>query len=499
MPNYKPVIETIGVGQTALDVAYEIGNEVSLSYPVGTYDANTETYNPQGTTSSSSYEKDRYYTIPSSTYRQTWKLPTEVSETPCSTNTNLEFYVSEYSDASDRIVYLNDDLQQSLNAEYTGCCFDENGNFVAEPSLNQKRVTDIILEGIEIDKYGKISTDSGIVYLNGCTNVSIDTIIRTETFTVTFNSMVPNIASSAPYLDDDITVKLERSDGSSVVATASTGTVSMSAVAPQTITIKFEGQLGRKIFPEETWEYYYEKNTDFTPNPDHLKFDIDRAKNIPFELPERDVSDELIKYDERKPDPNERFEPYRINKDNNSGSIVDLSLEIPNDSILFGYGADITNRSAGTNPIDGSTSRAGHRDIVFNFSVTSTISAFPATTVWAIGVPLSTGSYCTNGSNTYYVEFGGTPSSGTPGTPGDPNATPPVPPTSGTPADSGPSGTGFFIDESGMRYRYIPPTGLITTAGAGDFSTTLYVMNDYRGSQQVFEDRLDTNSTRRVK
>lgn len=479
MPNYKPVIETIGVGQTALDVAYEIGNEVSLSYPVGTYDVNTETYSPQGTTSSSSFEKDRYYTIPSSTYRQTWKLPIEVSETPCSTDSNLEFYVSDYSDAADRIVYLNDDLQQSLNAEYTGCCFDENGNYVAEPSLNQKRVTDIILEGIEIDKYGKINTDSGIVYLNGCTNVSIDTIIRTETFTVTFNSMVPNIGSSAPYLDDDVTVTLERSDGSSVTATSSTGTVSMSATAPQTITIKFGGKFGRKLFPEETWEYYYEKNSGFIPNPDHLKFEID--------------------FNERKPDPNERFEPYRIDKDNNSGSIVDLSLEIPNDSILFGYGGDITNRSAGTNPIDGSTSRAGHRDIVFNFSVTSTISAFPATTVWAIGTPLSTGSYCTNGSNTYYVEFGGTPSSGTPGTPGDPLATPPVPPTSGTPADSGPVGTGFFVDESGMRYRYIPPTGLITTAGAGNFSTTLYVMNDYAGSQQVFEDRLDTNSTRRVK
>jgi len=479
MPNYKPVIETIGVGQTALDVAYEIGDEVSLSYPVGTYDANTETYSPQGTTNSSSYEKDRYYTIPSSTYRQTWKLPTKVEETPCSTNTNLEFYVSEYSDAADRIVYLNDDLQQSLNAEYTGCCFDENGNFVAEPSLNQKRVTDIILEGIEIDKYGKINTDSGIVYLNGCSNVSMDTIIRTETFTVTFNSMVPNIGSSAPYLDDDVTVTFERSDGSSVTATSSTGTLSMSATAPQTITIKFGGKFGRKLFPEETWEYYYEKNSGFIPNPDHLNYEID--------------------FNERKPDPNERFEPYRINKDNNSGSIVDLSLEIPNDSILFGYGGDITNRSAGTNPIDGSTSRAGHRDIVFNFSVTSTISAFPATTVWAIGTPLSTGSYCTNGSNTYYVEFGGTPSSGTPGTPGDPLATPPVPPTSGTPADSGPSGTGFFIDESGMRYRYIPPTGLITTAGAGDFSTTLYAMNDYAGSQKIFEDRLDTNSTRREK
>ena len=71
----------------------------------------------------------------------------------------------------------------------------------------------------------------------------IASTVRSETFTVTFNSMVPNIADNAPYLDDDNTVTLERSDGSSVTATSSTGTVTMSAVAPQTITIKFEGSL----------------------------------------------------------------------------------------------------------------------------------------------------------------------------------------------------------------------------------------------------------------
>ena len=63
------------------------------------------------------------------------------------------------------------------------------------------------------------------------------------------------------------------------------------------------------------------------------------------------------------------------------------------------------------------------------------------------------------------MESGGTPSTGSPG--------------AGIPADGGPSGTGFFIDNSGMRYRYIPPEGLVTTAGAGTWSTTLYVMNNF--------------------
>ena len=39
-----------------------------------------------------------------------------------------------------------------------------------------------------------------------------------------------------------------------------------------------------------------------------------------------------------------------------------------------------------------------------------------------------------------------------------------------------------------MRYRYIPPEGLVTTKGAGNFNTTLYVMNDYaNGSNRVNE------------
>ena len=238
----------------------------------------------------------------------------------------------------------------------------------------------------------------------------------------------------------------------------------MSATAPQTITIKFGGEFGKKLFPEETWEYYYEKNSEYTANPDHLNFEIP--------IPERGV------------DPNEYFEPYRIDKDNNSGSLNDLSQEVPSGVSLLGFESDITEREAGTNPIEGSLSRAGHRDIVFNFTVTSSIPAL-TTIAWALFTPIPTGSYCTNGGSTYYVESGGTPSTGSPG--------------AGIPADVGPSGTGFFIDNSGMRYRYIPPEGLVTTAGAGTWSTTLYVMNDYRIGAARFQELLGQATARRVK
>lgn len=471
MPNYKPVIESIGAGPSNIDVEYEVGTAINLSYPVGTYDANTQSYTNVGTA------EGKYYLLPGNGYRQVWKVPKGVTVDPCDSS-GTTWYVSDYSDPADRIVYLADDLTESLNGEYTGCCFDENGNQVPEPSLNQQRVTDITLEGVQLDIFGKISTASGITYKNGCTSIGMDTINRSETFTVTFDSMTPNIAGSAPYLDDDVTVTLERSDGTTVVATSSTGTITLSAVAPQTITIKIAGEFGKKLFPDETWEYYYEKNSEYEANPDHLNFEIP----IP----------------ERGSDPNEFIEPYRIDKNNNSGSLNDLSQEVPQGVSLLGFQSDLTEREAGINPIDGSTSRAGHRDVIFSFTVTSSIPAL-STTAWAIGTSLSTGSYCTNGGSTYYVELGGTPDAGTPGDPGDPLAVPPVPPTSGTPADTGPSGTGFFTDNSGMRYRYIPPEGLITSAGAGTFTTILYVMNDYRIGVARFTELLEEAEARRVK
>ena len=64
-----------------------------------------------------------------------------------------------------------------------------------------------------------------------------------------------------------------------------------------------------KNFPDETWEYYYEKIRVYGI-PSHLNIDVE--------------------FNERKPNPNELFELYRIDKDNNTGqNLNDLSQEVP--------------------------------------------------------------------------------------------------------------------------------------------------------------------------
>jgi len=520
MPNYSDYVESVGTGASQIDVAYVITeSSEQVAYPVGTYDATatppgyvvgTATGRLQGYTAYNNWEG-----FPGGGFRQYTKVPNAVTIDPCDSS-GQTWYVSGYSDPQDRIVYLGDNLRDKLTNNYTGCCFDENGNQVSEPSLNQARTMDIVLEGLQFDIYGKFTYASmpSNYYKNGCTPVPLASILRSETFTVTFESMTPNIASTAPYLDDDVTVTLQRSDGTSVTATSSTGTVTMTATAPQTIKIKIGGQFGKKLFPEETWEYYYEKNSEYTANADHLNFEVD----VP----------------ERGPDPNEFIDAYRIDKDNNSGNINDLSIEVPTGVSLLRYEGDITNREAGSSARDAdgnnafipdledgtlipnpefdastsTTSRAGHRDVKFRFSITSTIPSLASvatvtdwSTVILDATNIPTGTYVTSGGSTYYVELGGVPQSGSPGDPGDPNAVPPIPPTDPVADDSGPSGTGFYIDSaSGMRYRYIPPQGLVTSWGAGtEYDMILYLMNDYRVGQERFVEIMDAAEARRVK
>ena len=62
-------------------------------------------------------------------------------------------------------------------------------------------------------------------------------------------------------------------------------------------------------------------------------------------------------------------------------------------------------------------------------------------------------------------------------------------PPNGIPADVGPSGTSFFIDNSGMRYRYIPPQGLVIVLVLVHNMIYLYLMNDYLIGQARFEEQ----------
>ena len=490
MPYYKQISENIGsAGGSQIRVLYNVdkGNTETGTFPIGT------SVQPLGSVSG------MLRGIPGTSFRQKEKLPVDFSIDPCN---DTKFNVTGYSTPRDRIVYIGEDLNESLNSNYTGCCFDENGNQVPEPSLNQKRVMDITLEGIGFDIYGKPvweSQPTDFYFISCGVSEGIANIIRSETFTVTFDGMTPQISGTAPYLDDDITVTLERSDGQSVTATSSTSTVSMTATYPQTIKIKVRGKFSKKLFPNDTWEYYFEKYDaetrepkNYTPIPGHLKITVPTEFPRAFDETQEVVVDPMTaaQYEtnitestlikQYPQDPNEFVDAYRIDQNNKNGTglVLDLSQEVPvsNGGILLRYIQD----------------QEDDIDVKFSFSVTSSIP--PLTVIpWAFLTTLSAGDYVSFGGTVWYVEVGGVVDAGTPG---DPLADPP---TEGTPADTGPSGTGFFTDNSGITYRYMPPLSNYTTYGAGTLETTMYIMNDQKIGAARFEELLNQQQKRRIK
>lgn len=493
MPYYKQINEPIGVNPFQIDVLYDVdkGNTTTGTFPRGT--AAMPLPSVSGMLRG----------IPGTSFRQQEKLPTNFTPDACN---NTQFNVSGYSNVRNRIVYIGEELGESLNNNYTGCCFDENGNQVAEPSLNQKRTMDITLEAIGFDSYGKpkwASQPNNFYFVSCGVSEPVGSIVRSETFTITFNSMVPNIGSTAPYLDDDTTVTFRRSDGVTATATSTSGTISMTATYPQTIKIEVRGMFGKKLFPNDTWEYYFEKFDSvtrlpktYTPVPGHLKITVPTEYPRAFDTIQTSTAPEVVDgsgnvtqtkatitntqwvsqtatstIDKVLPvDPNTFIDAYRIDQQNKNGTgiVRDLSEEIPSDAIIMKYVQD---------PEE-------DLDVVLNFTVTSSIPSLNAV-AWATGLTLTAGSYVTNGGNTYLVEVGGFVS---PGLPPD------------TPADVGPSGTAFFVDASGITYRYIPTNiANLSSYGAGSWSTTIYVMNDQRVGAELFEDVLDAQGVRRVK
>jgi hypothetical protein len=497
MPYYKQVVEDIGsAGGSQIRVRYDVdkGNTVTGTFPRGT--AAVPLPSVSGMLRG----------IPLTSFRQQEKLPVDFSMDPCDIT---KFDISGYSTPRNRIVYIGEELGVSLNNNYTGCCFDENGNQVPEPSLGQKRTMDITLEGIGFDAYGKptwASQPNNFYFVSCGVTEPVGTVVRSETFTVTFNSMSPQISGVAPYLDDDVQIILERSDGQSVTATSSsTAPISMTATYPQTIQIKIRGEFSKKLFPNEIWEYYFEKYDPetnqpktYTPVPGHLPIQIPIQSERTFDQIQTSVAPAIIDNngDVTQPqgaitlqqytqniststldkvypvDPNTFVDAYRIDQNNKNGTgiVRDLSVEVPISAgaVLLRYVQD----------------QEDDVDVIFNFSVTSTIPSLNAV-AWAIGLSLTAGSYVTNGGNTYLVEVGGIVSPG-------------LPPS--TPADVGPSGTAFFVDNSGITYRYVPTNiANLTSYGAGSWSTTVYVMNDQKIGAEKFEELLNQQQNRRTK
>jgi len=496
MPYYSQYIEAFGSPSSniTIDVVYDIdnGNTVTGVFPLTTGTFTTGVLRG----------------IPGNSFRQQWKLPIEFEQDECD---ETKFNVSGYSNLEDRIVYIGEDLSESLNGEYTGCCFDENGNFVAEPSLGQERVIDITLKSIGFDAFGKPYWQGKESYKDGCISVSSSAITREETFTIEFTGMTPSIQGGLG-IDDDITVTLRNSNGSSVVADKdSVSSISMTAVYPETVTIEIRGEFSKKLFPYDTWEYYYNKDDEYTPVSGHLPIEIDINSPRAFDEVQESESEVILDNDgnvvqqsatitsseyntniatstiekELPEDPNDYFDAYRIDQDNKNGVglVRDLSLEIPSGVNILRYEQD-TNEDI---------------DVLFNFNVTSSIPAL-TTRPWSIGMGVVVaGEYITNGGSVYHVDVGGTVQAGTPGTPGDPLADPPIPPTEGTPSDSGPSGTGFTTEPSGIVYRYVPDLANVSSYGAGTWSTTMYIMNDQRIGFERFQEILDASPARRDK
>ena len=568
MPYYKPTVESIGgSGGVSIDVEYPIddGNIESGVFP-------TMTGIVIGSTSGSRFDSSPrpiLRGIPTGTFRQVEYLPVDFSVDPCS---DFNFYVTEYSESRDRIVYTGENLEESLNAEYTGCCYKPGPNpgdppvQYSEPNLGQKRTLDMTLEtlGFDMNGFAKWASQPNDFYHISCSSgsQSVGAIVRSETFTVTFNKMEPQIRVVAPHMDDDFVVTMTNSNGTVVTIDKDTvGAQSISCTYPETITIGLSGEFSKKLFADETWEYYFEKfdpvsgdAKDYVINPDHLQFELDTTFERTFDEVQ-ELTPEVITHDGTDPvygdlisntgdsnvviqsdsitgsdfttrtttstiskelpyDPNDFIDAYRINQENKSGTgtgndnvVRDLSQEIPSGSKILRYQADRTPRAAGTSVLDAegdaqtmvnsdgryvtnpdfdnstaSTTRPGHQDITLHFTVTSNITPTFVSAPWAV-TSYAVGNYVTKGGNLYVVTIGGTVSTG------------PMPPP-----DVGPSGTSFFTDNSGIQYRYIPINiGALDSYGAGDFTTTIYVMNDELLGFDRLQELLDAQEDTRTK
>ena len=554
MPYYRPAKESISSPSSdiSIDVEYPIddGNIESGVFPVKIGVPPSAVISSTSGSRFDSAPKPILRGIPTVTFRQTQKLPTSFSSDPCN---EFKFYVDGYSGERDRIVYTGEELSESLNAEYTGCCYKpaEDPNdppvFYQEPNLGQKRSLDMRLEAIGYDTYGKPhwASQPNKFYHIDCVNGSelVGPIVRSETFTLTFNKMEPQIRIPVPHMDDDFVITMKNSNGTTVVIDKDTvGTQSISCTYPETITIKLSGSFSKKLFADETWEYYFEKFDPFTGEPKEYTI---IPEHLPIELPTtfertfdevQELTPEVITHDgtgeygdlipntgteniviqsdsitegdfttriatssidkELPFNPNDFIDAFRIDQENKSGTgtgsdnvVRDLSQEVPEGSRILRYESDRTPREAGTTLLDsenrgvddpdydpstGSTIRPGHQDVTLHFTVTSSIPPITSS-AWTLGAAYTAGSYVTNGGNLYRVEVGGVVGTG------------PTPP-----ADVGPSGTSFFTDNSGIEYRYIPSNiANLTSYGAGDWTTTLYVMNDERIGLARLQELLD--------
>lgn len=492
------------IGQVdGIYVLYEIGDEGSdINFPAQWIDPQVQP--PVSPPPGYSEHKANLKDYVGGVYRIQQKVPTnftqdEIEFMNVDTFVSQDFSANEYSTPNDRVIAYGDDLA---------------GN----NEIGFGRWLDVRLDciGLDIDGrpdwYSQINSYYTSQNSNGSTiDPQLLTIEKAETVTVTFDDFDPPILGTSPNIDQDLIVQLIKKNGNGNITQVVTcdkdnvSNISISATYPETITIHVEGNYTRLLFPNETWTYAFDKNSEYTIIPEHLPVVIEnegpRLFDPSLELTSTDVTDELeeftvgsetgneitIEYFSATKinelaaasnaikvlpeDPNEVFDAYQIdqthsNQSRINGIVFDLSQEFPTDAEILKYNQDPV--------ID--------RDVTYTFTVTSSMPAWNSSP-WAPGT-YAVGDYVTNGGNLYRVILGGTATTGT----GPPTGTTNYRGTV-TVKDVGPV-------PSGPVYRYIPdPIG--SGFGAATIKLRQNVLNNYINGQVRYSEIIDSRPTRR--
>ena len=324
-------------------------------------------------------------------------------------------------------------------------------------------------------------------------------IVQEETFTLTFREFTPNVLGTSPYIDEDLRVIFIKSDGTQIECNKNNlSEISVTCTYPETVKIKVRGKYTKWLFPYDKQEYYFDKDKEYTPVPEHEPFDIEAEQKRLFDESQEEVPLAILEpdpdpdinygdvpsiqkagiedadyqaqviisetYKQLPFNPNDFVDAYRITQDFKYGTgpfgvIKDLSVEIPLEVNILKYEQD-PNTDV---------------DCRYRFQVGSVITGGPTTVTYEVGIALTAGSIVSVGDASYLVNVGGFVLVNDP-----------------------PSGTAYYTDANGIEFQYRPDM-LGTSFGAGTFYIKQNVMNNYLLGLQRYEEVLDERGLRRDK
>jgi hypothetical protein len=399
-------------------------------------------------------------------------------------------------DPATRIVYINQEIGEK----------DETG---------VDKWVELTIEALGADEFGKPHWASQPSDYYPVTD-PLGSIVETETFTITLTEFLPKVLGPAPHIDEDIRVILKNSNGTEVECNKDNlSNNSITCTYPDTVKIKVRGNYTKWLFPYDTWEYYFEKDQEYTPNPDHEPFLLDSEENRTYDESVKGVPVSTLMNAEESAslsvidfgdvpssqdvtmlsgeagetastvglpnypgriastkttkalpfDPNDFVDAYRITQEYKSGTgpfgvIKDLSVEVPlNVNILQYYQDPQTDI-----------------DVLYKFSVTSVVTGGPLEVEYAVGNSLVANSIVTIGEDSYLVLVGGFILID----------------------DPPPAGSTYYTDANNIEFQY-RPTMLGDSFGGGTFQVRHNVINDYVLGLEKYEQVLDERGLRRIR